>query len=116
LSRQASRKIRLTGVEVSICVSTRSASTAGERQRAFVVDLGIRRHQEVAAVDLQAMAGVEEQSDLGTLQLITKALDRLFEARLVRIDSQFNLETELLQGFGQSARVIGGFGSGGAFW
>jgi DNA-binding TFAR19-related protein (PDSD5 family) len=53
------------------------------------------------------MPGVEEQTGPGALQLIAEALDRLFEARLVRIDSQFNLETELLQGFGQSARVIG---------
>ncbi len=70
----------------SIWRSTSAVSTSLKVDIGFARRIGGHRHQVIGATDLHAVAGIIEQADIRTLDLIAEALYRIVELRLVEIE------------------------------
>ena len=68
------------------------------------VEPGIDRHDEVAAVDLQAVAGIEEQPDVRAFERIGELADLALQRALAEIVALDDLEADLAQ----PCRDVGG--------
>jgi hypothetical protein len=102
LSRQASRntietraslehEVELDGLEIEIGVG---------------FECGVNGRQKVAAVDLEAVARIEEKSDIGAGKLVGEGPDSLFHLALREIGAVDDLETETPELGGHVGRVV----------
>ena len=110
LSRQASRNTRLTRFSASICASTVATSTVSRREVAGAFELGIDRHEVVLAVNLQAVAGIEEQREVGAVELAAELADRVVHGAPIEIAAFHHIEAKPAQRRRHVARVIGRIG------
>src|SRR3982074_592100 len=113
LSRHASRKTRLTRCSASIFESTwvtlmLAVLTAAARsgRRAPPSARGSRRNEPVHAVDLDAVAGVEEEPGARLVQLAGEFGYLFVHPALVKITPLDHLETERAQDISEIAGVV----------
>ena len=85
LLRQASRNTRLVFVCCSMMSSTSSIGTVSSVSFTWVLEPGVDRHDQVAPVDLQAVAGIEEQPDVGAGERIGKLADLALQLALAEV-------------------------------
>ena len=76
----------------------------GEQEFAF--EPGVRGHQIILLVHLQAMARKEEQADIRAIERAREIFDRTGEALLIQIETQLDLEAHFFQRFGEVAGVV----------
>ena len=72
--------------------------------------LRVDRDQVIVGGDLQAVAAVIEQRDVGGRRAASEVVDRPLHPRLVEIDAERDGEAERLQRVGDVARVVGRIG------
>ena len=72
--------------------------------------LSVDRDQVIVGGDLQAVAAVIEQRDVGGRRAAGEVVDRPLHPRLVEIDAERDGEAERLQRVGDVARVVGRVG------
>ena len=72
--------------------------------------LDIDRHQIIAAVDLNAVAGVVDHRDLRPRRLAQEIADRLLHRRAVEVDAFGHREADVAQALCDRARIVGRIG------
>ena len=77
------------------------------RHFVLALDVGAHRHQEVAALDLHAVAGKVEQARAAGLEAITERGDGVLQLLLRRVQPQIDLEAGLLEHLGHGRGVVG---------
>ena len=80
------------------------------------VEPGIDRHDEVAPVDLQAVAGIVEQPDAGTVERIGEFADLALQRALAEVVALDDLEAEIAQPGGDIDRVVHRIGERAGFF
>ena len=60
----------------------------------FGFELGVDRSEVVLLIDLQAMAGIIEEADIGAAQLLGESPDALLHVALAEIDAFDHIEAE----------------------
>lgn len=75
----------------------------------FFLDLGIDRYEEVAPVQLQAVAGVVENADAAAgLQLLREVADALLHFGAAAVEFHRHRKSGLTQPLGDGWRIVGG--------
>ncbi|CEJ12692.1 hypothetical protein BN1110_02993 [bacterium YEK0313] len=81
-----------------------------EADRDVVLDLGVDRHQEVAAFALNAVAGIIEQRGVGILRGPGEPREGHVHAALVDIELELHLEAEFAQDTGNVLGIVARIG------
>jgi len=73
-------------------------------------ELGVGRHEVIVRGDLQTMAAVVKQRNVGLGRFPAEVRDHLPHFRLVGVDSDLNVEAQRFQGVADIPGVIGRIG------
>lgn len=79
----------------------------------FGAELGVDWSEEIAAVDLEAVAGIVKEADIGAGENVGESADALLHVALAEIDAVDHLETEAAQLRRHVAGIVAGIGEAG---
>jgi hypothetical protein len=83
-----------------------------EIEIALVYELGVDRNEVIAAGDLEAVPGVEQQADVGLSQGPREIAHLEIETALVEIEAEDHLEAQVREDGSHILGVVGGVGQG----